>query len=43
MFFSTDRWSAADFLPSPEGLRRSHYAVYEWLGLAWYRLREVMG
>lgn len=23
-------------LPSAENLRRSHYALYEWLGLAWY-------
>ena len=25
-------------MPSAENLRRSHYAIYEWLGLAWYRL-----
>ncbi|MBC7454768.1 MAG: YdcF family protein [Massilia sp.] len=24
--------------PSAENLRRSHYAIYEWLGLAWYAL-----
>lgn len=24
--------------PSAENLRRSHYAIYEWLGLAWYGL-----
>lgn len=25
-------------LPTIENLRRSHYALYEWFGLAWYRL-----
>lgn len=25
-------------MPSIENLRRSHYALYEWIGLAWYRL-----
>lgn len=25
-------------LPTAENLRRSHYALYEWLGLAWYQL-----
>jgi uncharacterized SAM-binding protein YcdF (DUF218 family) len=43
MFFSSGRLTPAEFLPSPEGLRRSHYAVYEWIGLVWYRLREVAG
>ena len=27
-------------LPGAENLRRSHYAVYEWLGLIWYRSFE---
>jgi uncharacterized SAM-binding protein YcdF (DUF218 family) len=26
-------------LPSAEGMRRSYYALYEWLGLLWYRIR----
>jgi uncharacterized SAM-binding protein YcdF (DUF218 family) len=26
----------AHFLPSAEGLRRSYYALYQWLGIAWY-------
>lgn len=26
------------WLPTMENLRRSHYALYEWLGLAWYGL-----
>lgn len=40
MFFSTERRSINDFLPSGEGLRRSSYAVHEWIGMLWYRLRE---
>lgn len=39
IFFSRERLTALDFLPSGEGLRRSHYALHEWLGLLWYRLR----
>lgn len=34
------RFDPLDLIPSAENLRRSHYAVYEWLGLAWYGLRE---
>lgn len=29
----------SDYFPSGEGLRRSHYAMHEWIGLLWYRLR----
>ena len=39
MFFSLERLSPLSFLPSAEGLRRSYYATYEWLGLLWYRLQ----
>jgi uncharacterized SAM-binding protein YcdF (DUF218 family) len=38
LFFSNDRIGVFSFLPSAEGLRRSHYAMYEWLGLVYYRL-----
>ena len=31
-----------DFLPSVSGLGASHYALYEWLGRAWYWLRSEM-
>lgn len=31
---------ATDFLPSGEGLSRSHYAMHEWIGIAWSRLRQ---
>jgi uncharacterized SAM-binding protein YcdF (DUF218 family) len=30
------RFDPLRLIPSAENLRRSHYAVYEWLGLAWY-------
>lgn len=26
---------ATDFLPSDEGMSRAHYALHEWIGLAW--------
>lgn len=31
------QWS--DFVPSAQAFRTTFYAVHEWLGLAWYRLR----
>ena len=42
MFFSRDRWSGLDFLPGAEGLRRSRYAIYEWLGLVWYGVQYAL-
>lgn len=36
MFFSKDKLTLLDFLPGVEGLRRSRYAIHEWLGMAWY-------
>lgn len=39
MFFSQDALTVLDFLPGAEGLRRSRYAIYEWLGMAWYGLQ----
>jgi uncharacterized SAM-binding protein YcdF (DUF218 family) len=38
VFFSSNRLTPFHFLPSVEGLRRSHYALYEWIGVAWYWL-----
>jgi uncharacterized SAM-binding protein YcdF (DUF218 family) len=32
--------SASSFLPRADALESSYYAVYEWIGLAWYRLKE---
>ncbi|MFC5476132.1 YdcF family protein [Paraherbaspirillum soli] len=40
IFFSRDRISLLSFLPSGEGLRRSHYALHEWLGIIAYRVRH---
>ncbi|PUA20513.1 YdcF family protein [Glaciimonas sp. PCH181] len=39
IFFSHDKFSISDFVPSGEGLRRSYYALHEWIGIAWYKLR----
>jgi uncharacterized SAM-binding protein YcdF (DUF218 family) len=39
VFFSRDRLSVLDFFPMGEGLRRSDYALHEWMGIAWYKLR----
>lgn len=38
VFFSAgiDPLHPSQFLPTVEGLRRSHYALYQWLGIAWY-------
>jgi uncharacterized SAM-binding protein YcdF (DUF218 family) len=40
MFFGDQARSLGAWIPEAEGMRRSWYAVYEWAGLAWYRLRE---
>ena len=40
LFFGFTGIIPADLLPSAEGLRRSYYASYEWLGLVWYRMRN---
>jgi uncharacterized SAM-binding protein YcdF (DUF218 family) len=39
MFFADQPLALVSWLPSAEGTRRSWYAVYELLGIAWYRLR----
>lgn len=38
IFFSNEALGFSDLLPSVENLRRAHYAIYEWLGLAWYAI-----
>lgn len=38
-FLSTRPLDAASFIPSAFFLRNSHYALHEWIGLLWYRLR----
>lgn len=39
IFFGDQARSLGAWLPSAEGMRRSWYASYELLGLAWYRVR----
>lgn len=39
MFYSRARWSAFMLVPSASGLYRSYYAMHEWIGLAWYRMK----
>lgn len=39
MFFGAQPTGGGAWLPSAEGMRRSWYASYELLGLAWYRMR----
>lgn len=41
MYFSGQARGLGAWVPSPEGLRRSRYALYELIGLAWYRLRSA--
>jgi len=39
MFFTNDTLGLPELIPGVEGLRRSNYAIYEWLGILWYKLR----
>lgn len=41
-FATTQIDSPLSLLPSASGLRDSHYALHEWLGIVWYRLRHLM-
>ncbi len=41
LFHSRAGWSAYMLLPSASGLYRSYYAMHEWIGIGWYRLREL--
>lgn len=43
IFFSNQKTPLQAWVPSPEGMRRSWYAVYELIGNAWYRLRANAG
>lgn len=40
MFYSRAPWSLYQMVPSANGLYRSQYAMHEWVGIAWYRLRS---
>jgi uncharacterized SAM-binding protein YcdF (DUF218 family) len=41
IFFSNQTRSFSSWMPSAEGMRRSWYAIYELIGLAWYKLRAA--
>ena len=41
MFYARMRFSPYMLLPSASGLYRSYYAMHEWIGLGWYRLRTA--
>lgn len=43
VFFGGGTMSLMMLLPSAENLRRSYYALYEWIGLAWYAARNSAG
>jgi len=40
-FSSTRIDSFLDVLPTPAGLRDSTFALHEWLGILWYKLRSI--
>ena len=40
LFYSRSRWSPFMLVPTASGLYRSFYAIHEWMGLGWYRLRS---
>jgi uncharacterized SAM-binding protein YcdF (DUF218 family) len=39
-FAGSDINTIFDLLPSPNGLRDSSFALHEWLGILWYKLRS---
>ena len=41
-FSSTRLDSILDLLPTPAGLRDSTFALHEWLGILWYKLRSII-
>jgi len=40
MFFTRQAQGLGAWVPSPEGMRRARYAMYELIGSVWYRLRS---
>ena len=40
-FASTELDDVFDLIPSPNGLRDSTFALHEWLGILWYKLRSL--
>lgn len=43
VFFGRAPFTLTHLLPTAENLRRSYYALYEWIGLAWYVVRYPDG
>ena len=41
-FAGTQINSPLNLLPNASGLRDSHYALHEWVGILWYRLRHLL-
>ncbi len=41
-FLATRPLDAASFIPGAPALKNSHYALHEWIGLLWYRLRAAL-
>lgn len=41
-FVSTRPLDAASVIPGAAAMKNSHYALHEWLGLLWYRLRAAL-
>jgi uncharacterized SAM-binding protein YcdF (DUF218 family) len=39
-FVSRSEMELQDFVPSAKALLMNFYAIHEWLGIAWYRLRD---
>jgi uncharacterized SAM-binding protein YcdF (DUF218 family) len=39
-YYSRTPFSLLQLAPSAAGLTTSYYAIYEWIGLAWYSLRH---
>jgi len=41
VFFSRQQQPLSAWVPSTEGMRRSSYALYELIGMAWYKVRSA--
>jgi uncharacterized SAM-binding protein YcdF (DUF218 family) len=41
VFFSNQKVTLQSWVPSPEGMRRSWYAIYELIGNFWYKVRAA--
>jgi uncharacterized SAM-binding protein YcdF (DUF218 family) len=41
-FVASGPLAASDFVPNGSALAVSHYAMHEWVGMLWYRIRHAM-